>query len=117
MDRLHGDVASMVGRTPLLRLPISQSPARRFLLKVEGVNPTGSVKDRAGLHILRQALSRGDPREGMTILDASSGNMACSLALFGRQLGFASRFVVSSKLMDEKRQFPGVLRCRVAPAR
>ena len=89
----------------MLRLAIPHLPRLRLHLKLEGFNPTRSVKDRPGLHIIQQAILRGDLVKGMTILDASSGNMACSLAFFGRLLCFESRFAVSSKLTDDKRSF------------
>lgn len=106
MTRLiYEDAISMTGGTPLRRLIMPQMPRLRLHLKMEGRNPTGSVKDRAGLYMIQQAIARGDLVRGMTIIDSSSGNMACSLAFFGRLHGFDSKFAVSSKLTEDKRSF------------
>ena len=98
-------LASMVGNTPLLRIP-SPAPSRtRLLVKLEGYNPTGSVKDRACVAMLK-AMKR-DPNWdwSKTLLDASSGNMGCSIAYFGRAMGASVRIVSSRKLTAEKRRF------------
>jgi S-sulfo-L-cysteine synthase (O-acetyl-L-serine-dependent) len=80
-----------VGNTPLR--PLSRIAAvhdGRFELfaKLEFLNPTGSVKDRAAALIVRRALSHGDLGEGRTLIDASSGNTAVSYAFLGARLGF-----------------------------
>ncbi len=95
----------MVGRTPHVRVRSTRAPDARLHVKLEGWNPTGSVKDRAGLRMIREALDSGALRPGMTLLDASSGNMACALAYFGRILGYPTTLVVSSKLTQDKRNF------------
>ena len=94
-----------VGRTPHLRVIPPELPDSRIHVKLEGWNPTGSVKDRGGLGMIREALDAGTLRPGVTLLDASSGNMACALAYFGRLLGYPTRMVVSSKLTEDKRGF------------
>jgi [CysO sulfur-carrier protein]-thiocarboxylate-dependent cysteine synthase len=98
-------LANMVGNTPLLEIPSLLRPGARLLVKLEGHNPTGSVKDRACVAMLR-AMAR-DPawHSSKTILDASSGNMGCSLAYFGHAMGVTVRIVSSSKLTVEKRRF------------
>ncbi|HEU0076680.1 MAG TPA: cysteine synthase family protein [Longimicrobiaceae bacterium] len=95
----------MVGRTPHVRVRSHRVPDARLHVKLEGWNPTGSVKDRAGLRMIREAQESGALRPGMTLLDASSGNMACALAYFGRLLGHPTTLVVSSKLTQDKRSF------------
>ncbi|HEX8271386.1 MAG TPA: cysteine synthase family protein [Longimicrobiaceae bacterium] len=95
----------MVGRTPHVRVRSARAPDARLHAKLEGWNPTGSVKDRAGLRMIREAQDSGALRSGMTLLDASSGNMACALAYFGRMLGHPTTLVVSSKLTEDKRSF------------
>lgn len=94
-----------VGQTPHLRVSAPELPEARLFVKLEGYNPTGSVKDRGGLRMIREALDAGSLRPGMTLLDASSGNMACALAYFGRVLGYRTEVVVSSKLTEDKRNF------------
>ncbi len=94
-----------VGRTPHLRVRSPDAPGARMYAKLEGYNPTGSVKDRGGLRMIQEAIAAGTLRPGMTLLDASSGNMACALAYFGRVMGYPTEVVVSSKLTEDKRNF------------
>ena len=64
---------------------------RSGLDKLEGYNPTGSVKDRGCIYILKSAVEHGLIRRGKTLLDASSGNMACALAYFSAKSSRAIR--------------------------
>lgn len=99
------DVFALVGNTPHVRLQCGEPAGAMVHLKLEGYNPTGSIKDRAGVSLIRDGLERGRLRPGMTLLDASSGNMGCAIAYFGRLLGYAAKVVSSSKLTDDKRAF------------
>ena len=74
---------------------------------MESFNPTGSLKDRACLANIEDAIASGALKPGMTILDASSGNMACSLAYFGHILGYPVTVVCSTKLTQDKASFIG----------
>jgi cysteine synthase len=98
-------IRQLVGRTPHLRVCAPDARGARFHVKLEGMNPTGSVKDRAGAAMIAAARDAGLLRPGATLLDASSGNLACALAFFGRVLGHPVTVVVSSKLTDDKRAF------------
>ena len=98
-------VLDMVGKTPHVRVQTPESARARVYVKLEGCNPTGSVKDRAGLQMIRGKLDAGELRPGMTLLDASSGNMGCAIAYFGTLLGYATELVASSKLTAEKKSF------------
>lgn len=100
----YEDIFSMVGGTPCVRVDSSKGGSRIFL-KLEGTNPTGSIKDRACAFMIRAAVAEGRLSSGMVILDASSGNFACSLAMFAKTLGFSSAVTVSSKLTAAKRDF------------
>jgi S-sulfo-L-cysteine synthase (O-acetyl-L-serine-dependent) len=80
-----------VGDTPLIRIArLPEAAAGTFELwaKAEFLNPTGSVKDRAALEIVRTALARGDLGPTRTLVDASSGNTAVAYAMLGARLGF-----------------------------
>ena len=98
------DVFGLVGKTPCVRVRTPDDRARIFM-KLEGANPSGSVKDRACASMLRAALADGALQPGRTLLDASSGNFACALVLFGKALGYATTVAVSSKLTAAKRDF------------
>ena len=86
-----------VGRTPLLpldRIVRAAGGGFELLAKAEFLNPTGSVKDRAAVSIVRSALSKGLLGEGQTLVDASSGNTAVAYAMLGARLGFAVELYV-----------------------
>ncbi len=107
---LLNDPFEMVGCTPHLRVRGTEPDNVRIFVKLESYNPTGSVKDRACVSLIRDALERpeDDPGAlypGKVLLDASSGNMACAIAYFGRVLGYESRLFSSSKLTADKRAF------------
>lgn len=89
--RAAGTLASvrdLVGKTPLVELRhCSPKPGVRFFAKLEGHNPTGSIKDRIVCRILDQARTSGALQPGQPIVEASTGNTGVSLALFGRLLG------------------------------
>lgn len=101
----HADITSLVGQTPHLLVRSDETPGARIHVKLEGYNPTGSVKDRACLNIIRTLQREGKLRPPATLLDASSGNMACAIAFFGKLLGFPTTVVVSSKITADKRNF------------
>lgn len=103
--KVHEDVFSLVGGTPHVRVESGEAPGARVFVKLEGNNPTGSIKDRACVAMLREKLEHGELGPGRTILDASSGNMACAIAYFGRVLGYSTRVFSNSKLTDDKRAF------------
>lgn len=94
-----------VGQTPHFRVQCADTPAVRIYAKLEGYNPTGSVKDRACLSLIRSLREEGKLDKSKTLLDASSGNMACAIAFYGRVMGFPSTVVVNSKLTVDKRNF------------
>jgi [CysO sulfur-carrier protein]-thiocarboxylate-dependent cysteine synthase len=98
-------LAGNVGNTPLLRLPAPPGSRVRFLAKLEGHNPTGSVKDRACITMLRAMIRDPDWNPSKVLVDASSGNMGCSIAYFGRALGVDVRIISSRKLTPEKQLF------------
>ncbi|HWJ52370.1 MAG TPA: pyridoxal-phosphate dependent enzyme, partial [Propionibacteriaceae bacterium] len=71
----YASLASSVGHTPLVGLPnLSPSDSVRLWAKLEDRNPTGSIKDRAALHMIRVAEADGSLHPGATILEPTSGN-------------------------------------------
>lgn len=99
------DVSSLMGNTRCVRVKVPEAAPAQLYLKLEGDNPTGSIKDRAGLYLIRDALASGRLRPGMRLLDASSGNMACAIAYFGRILGYEAKVFSNSKLTEDKKAF------------
>jgi [CysO sulfur-carrier protein]-thiocarboxylate-dependent cysteine synthase len=104
-ERYFEALASMVGNTPLLNVPSPAASDAQLLVKLEGYNPTGSVKDRACVAMLKAMKQDPGWDWSKTLIDASSGNMGCSIAYFGKALGVNVRIVSSRKLTAEKRQF------------
>jgi cysteine synthase len=101
----YEDIFALVGSTPHLRVRCGEPASASLYIKLEGYNPTGSIKDRAGLRLVQDSLDSSRLRPGMTLLDASSGNMGCAIAYFGRLAGYPAKIYSSSKLTDDKRGF------------
>ena len=81
-------LAGMIGRTPMLAIDMEVGGRRRRVhAKAEYLNLTGSIKDRMALHILGEALRRGELKPGDTIAEATSGNTGISMSAVGRALG------------------------------
>jgi [CysO sulfur-carrier protein]-thiocarboxylate-dependent cysteine synthase len=100
-----GDLLDAIGRTPMVELPhLAPSPGIRFYAKLEGANPTGSVKDRIARAMLSDALASGALQPGQTILEPSSGNTGISLAMIGRLLGHPVRIVMPDNTTVEREQ-------------
>ena len=93
-----------VGHTPLIRLrAASEATGCEILGKAEFMNPGQSVKDRAALWIIRDAVARGDLRPGGTIVEGTAGNTGIGLALVGASLGFRTVIVIPETQSQEKK--------------
>jgi cysteine synthase B len=97
----------LIGNTPLLRLDrtavaYALSARVTLLAKAEWYNPGGSVKDRAALHIIREAERRGLLRPGMTLLDATSGNTGIAYAMLGAARGYRVKLAVPENVSPER---------------
>ena len=117
---VRAGVLALVGNTPLvelLRLPGPESA--RVLGKVEGHNPSGSVKDRAVLAILEDAAEQGLLPTGGTVVEASAGNTALSLSVIGAALGYRIVITAPESVSLERRRlitrFGAVMRLTPAP--
>src|SRR6266480_2032839 len=98
-------VLDLVGNTPLVDLStLSPKPGVRILAKLEGQNPTGSVKDRIALAMVEAAERDGTLRPGQTILEPSSGNTGIGLALVCRVKGYGLKVVLPENVSVERRQ-------------
>ena len=93
-----------VGRTPLIRLRrASEETGCEIFGKAEFLNPGQSVKDRAALYILRDAVRRGALRPGGTIVEGTAGNTGIGLALIGAAMGFRTVIVIPETQSKEKK--------------
>ena len=99
------DLVSTIGNTPMVELPhLAPSPRIRLYAKLEGANPTGSVKDRIAHAMLVEAHASGALQLGQTILEPSSGNTGISLAWIGRLMGHPVRIVMPDNTTVEREQ-------------
>ena len=88
-------VLGRVGDTPLVELRhLSPNPKVRIFAKLEGCNPSGSIKDRIALGLVREAERRGELKPGMTLVEASTGNTAIALAMVARQRGYKIKVIL-----------------------
>ena len=84
----YGDIVQAIGNTPLVELKrLSPKPGVRIYVKLEGHNPTGSVKDRVARSMIERAEEDGLIGPGQTILEPTSGNTGISLAMICRRKG------------------------------
>ncbi len=97
-------VAAAVGRTPLIRLKrASEETGCTILGKAEFMNPGQSVKDRAALFILQDAVKRGVLRPGGTVVEGTAGNTGIGLTVVGNALGFRTVIVIPETQSQEKK--------------
>jgi len=94
-----------VGNTPLVKLKrIPGETGNTLLVKLEGNNPAGSVKDRPALSMIRRAQERGEIRPGDTLIEPTSGNTGIALAMCAAMMGYRMILVMPEHLSVERRQ-------------
>jgi cysteine synthase len=100
-----GDVVESIGNTPLVELPrLSPKPDVRIYAKLEGHNPTGSVKDRVARSMIEAAEAEGAIEPGHTILEPTSGNTGIALAMICRRKGYPLKVVMPDNVTEERTQ-------------
>jgi len=100
--QVYSNVLEMVGRTPMLRLQRLDVGPCELYLKLELMNPGGSVKDRIGIAMIEEAEKRGQLKSGDTIVEATAGNTGLGLALAASQKGYHLILVLPDKMSSEK---------------
>jgi cysteine synthase A len=101
---VNSSIVDIVGNTPLIRLKrASEETGCEILGKAEFLNPGQSVKDRAALFIIRDAVERGQLRPGGIIVEGTAGNTGIGLAVIGRAMGFRSVIVIPETQSQEKK--------------
>src|SRR5581483_3354783 len=89
------DVIAAIGNTPLIRLKhASEATGCEILGKAEFLNPGQSVKDRAALFIIQDAIARGTLKPGGTIVEGTAGNTGIGLAVVANAMGFRTVIVI-----------------------
>lgn len=102
--RVAKDLQEAIGNTPLIRLnAASEATGCEILGKAEFMNPGQSVKDRAALFIIKDAIEKGQLRPGGTIVEGTAGNTGIGLALVGASMGFKTVIVIPETQSQEKK--------------
>ncbi|MEX0992144.1 MAG: pyridoxal-phosphate dependent enzyme [Actinomycetota bacterium] len=97
------DIFGAIGNTPLVGLPkLAPKPGVRLWAKLEGNNPTGSVKDRIALKMIEVAEASGDLTPDKTLLEATSGNTGIAMAMIARRKGYGLTVVLPKNASEER---------------
>ncbi|HJL75981.1 MAG TPA: cysteine synthase family protein [Acidimicrobiales bacterium] len=102
---VHSSVLDLIGDTPMVDISaLSPHPGARILIKLEGQNPAGSVKDRIAKAMVEEAEADGTLAPGRTIIEPSSGNTGIALAMIARIRGYPIKVVLPENVSVERRQ-------------
>lgn len=97
-------IESCIGETPLVRLQrLPGDTTNTVLVKLEGNNPAGSVKDRPAMSMIARAESRGDIKPGDTLIEATSGNTGIALAMAAAIRGYRMVLIMPAHMSDERK--------------
>ena len=97
-------IADCIGNTPLVRLQrLPGNTSNTILVKLEGNNPAGSVKDRPALSMIERAEARGDIQPGDTLIEATSGNTGIALAMAAAIKGYRMVLIMPNNMSAERK--------------
>src|SRR5579872_841746 len=114
---VHSRILDLIGNTPMLDVSaLSPNPRARIVVKLEGQNPGGSVKDRAAKSMIEEAEKDGSLRPGQIILESSSGNTGIGLAMIARVKGYPFKVVLPDNVSIERRQGLEVWGAEIIPS-
>ena len=102
---IRNNILETIGNTPMVRInKLCPNPSVNIFAKLEGFNPTGSIKDRIALRMVESAERMGQLRKGHTIIEPTSGNTGIGLAIVGVVKGYPVEIVMSSAVSVERRK-------------
>ncbi|MDR1954671.1 MAG: cysteine synthase family protein [Candidatus Methanoplasma sp.] len=102
---MNKNILDLIGNTPLVKINnLVNKKGVEIYAKLEGFNPTGSIKDRIAVSMINAAIKDGRLTKGKTIIEATSGNTGISLAMIGRVLGFDVEIVMSKAVSIERQK-------------
>jgi len=111
---LYGNILETIGKTPLVRINrLLSKKGVEIYAKIEGTNPTGSIKDRIALKMIEQAESEGVLVKGKTIIEPTSGNTGIGLAMIGVVKGYDVEIVMSAAVSVERQKMIRAFGARV----
>ncbi len=99
---VYQNVLEMIGRTPMVKVSHLDTGPCELYLKLEFMNPGGSIKDRIAVSMIDAAEQAGDLKPGMTIIEATAGNTGLGLALVAASKGYPLKIVMPDKMSAEK---------------
>jgi [CysO sulfur-carrier protein]-thiocarboxylate-dependent cysteine synthase len=103
--RTAGSLLELVGNTPLVELRrLTPKPSVRLYAKLEGQNPTGSIKDRVAVSMIEAAEAKGELEPGHELLEPTSGNTGIALALVAKLKGYPLTCVLPANATEERRR-------------
>ena len=101
----HKKLLDLIGNTPLVEsVNLVKNPNVKLLLKLEGNNPGGSVKDRAAYNMIASAIERGDIKKGDKLIEATSGNTGIALAMIAQLFNLEIELVLPENSTKERTQ-------------
>ena len=100
---IFDNILQTIGNTPLVRINhLNSNPNVTIAAKIEGFNPSGSIKDRIALKMIEQAEAEGILAKGKTIIEPTSGNTGIGLAMIGKIKGYEVEIVISRAVSEER---------------
>ena len=103
MNKFNQNILDVIGNTPIVKLnKVGNHVNSDIYVKLEYLNPGGSIKDRMGVYLCQKAVERGDLKPGGTIVESTSGNTGVGIALFAAIHGYNCVFVMADKQSQEK---------------
>ena len=114
---VHSSVLDLIGDTPMVDVSaLSPHPGARIIVKLEGQNPAGSVKDRIAKAMIEEAEADGTLVPGRTIIEPSSGNTGIALAMIARLRGYPIKIVLPENVSIERQQMLEVFGAEIIPS-
>ncbi|MCL2883272.1 MAG: cysteine synthase family protein [Coriobacteriia bacterium] len=111
---MYDNILDTIGNTPMVRInQMNPNPNVEMLAKVEGFNPTGSIKDRIALKMIEQAEAEGSLTPDKLIIEATSGNTGIGLAMIGAVKGYRVQIVMSAAVSIERQKMIKAFGCEI----
>jgi len=102
---IKNNILETIGKTPMVRINrLNPNPDVNIFAKIEGFNPTGSIKDRIAVKMINDAEKDGRLKPGQTIIEPTSGNTGIGLAIIGIVKGYPVEIVMSEAVSMERRK-------------